>query len=147
MILENRVIRQPSHNGQMDVRNDTPDASLYKRIGGYDVIAAVIDDLFALMRADPRFARFGAGRSLDSRRRAQQLTVDLICSASGGPCYYMGRDMRTSHAGLQITESEWEASIEMSRKALQNHSVGLQEQSEFLGLFEDYRNSIVDRAL
>lgn len=131
----------------MDVRNDTPDASLYKRIGGYDVIAAVIDDLFALMRADPRFARFGAGRSLDSRRRAQQLTVDLICSASGGPCYYMGRDMRTSHAGLQITESEWEASIEMTRKALQNHSVGLQEQSEFLGLFEDYRNSIVDRAL
>ncbi|MFL6351645.1 MAG: group 1 truncated hemoglobin [Bryobacteraceae bacterium] len=130
----------------MDLRNDTPEASLYKRIGGYDVLAAVVDDLFAFMRADSRFARFGVGRSLDSRRRAQQLTVDLICSASGGPCYYMGRDMRTSHAGLQITESEWEASIEMTRKALQNHSVGLQEQSEFLGLFEQYRNSIVDRA-
>jgi hemoglobin len=71
------------------------------------------------MRADSRFARFGAGRGLDSRRRAQQLTVDLICSASGGPCFYMGRDMRASHAGLQITESEWEASIEMTRKALQ----------------------------
>jgi len=37
----------------------------------YDVIAAVIDDLFALMRADSRFERFGAGRSLDSRRRPQ----------------------------------------------------------------------------
>jgi hemoglobin len=130
----------------MDVRNDTPEASLYKRIGGYDVIAAVIDDLFALMRADSRFARFGAGRSLDSRRRAQQLTVDLICSASGGPCYYMGRDMRTSHAGLQITESEWEAVIQMTGKALQNHSVGLQEELAFLGLFEQYRNDIVDRA-
>jgi hemoglobin len=73
--------------------------SLYKRIGGYDAIAAVVDDLFALMRADAQFARFGAGRSLDSRRRAQQLTVDQICSAAGGPCYYMGRDMQTSHAG------------------------------------------------
>jgi hemoglobin len=130
----------------MKVRNDTAEASLYERIGGYDVIAAVIDDLFALMRGDSRFARFGVGRSLDSRRRAQQLTVDLICSASGGPCYYTGRDMRTSHAGLQINESEWEASIEMTRKALKNHSVGLQEQSEFLGLFEQYRNDIVDRA-
>src|SRR4051812_25917353 len=104
----------------MDSRNDTPPASLYKRIGGYDVIAAVIGDLFTFMRADSRFARFSAGRSLDSRQRAQQLTVNLICSASGGPCFYMGRDMRTSHAGLQITESEWDASIEMTRKALQN---------------------------
>jgi hypothetical protein len=40
--------------------------SLYKRLGGYDVIAAVIDDMFTAMRADPAFARFGAGRSLDS---------------------------------------------------------------------------------
>ena len=130
----------------MPVENHTPETSLYKRIGGYDVIAAIIDDLFALMRADARFARFGAGRSLDSRRRAQQLTVDLICWASGGPCYYVGRDMRTSHAGLQITESEWEASLEMTRKALQNHSVGLQEQSEFLALFEQFRKDIVDTA-
>lgn len=109
----------------MKVDDHAPETSLYKRIGGYDVIAAIIDDLFALMRADPRFARFGAGRSVDSRRRAQQLTVDLICSASGGPCYYIGRDMRTSHAGLQITQSEWQASIELTRKALSNHSVGL----------------------
>ena len=130
----------------MNVDNHTSETSLYKRIGGYDVIAGIIDDLFALMRADSRFARFGAGRSLDSRRRAQQLTIDLICSASGGPCYYMGRDMRTSHAGLQITESEWEASLEMTRKALQNHSVGPQEQSEFLALFEQFRKDIVDTA-
>jgi hemoglobin len=130
----------------MSARNDRPEASLYKRIGGYDAIAAVIDDLFALMRADPRFARFGAGRGLDSRPRAQQLTVDLICSASGGPCYYTGRDMRTSHAGLQITESEWEASLEMTRKALQNHSIGLRGQSEFLALFEQHRNDVVETA-
>lgn len=128
----------------MMVDDQTPDTPLYKRIGGYDVIAAIIDDLFALMRADARFARFGAGRSLDSRRRAQQLTVDLICSASGGPCYYMGRDMRTSHAGLQITESEWQASLELTRKALLNRGVGLREQSEFLALFEQYEHQIVE---
>jgi len=48
----------------------------------------------------------------------------------------MGRDMWTSHAGLQITESEWEASIELIRKALQNYSVAPREQVEFLGLVE-----------
>jgi hypothetical protein len=64
--------------------------------------AAIVDDLFALMRAESRFIRFGVGRSIDSRRRAQQLTVDLICSASGGPCYYMGRHLHASHVGLRI---------------------------------------------
>lgn len=54
--------------------------------------------------------------------------------------------MRTSHAGLQITQSEWQASIELTRKALSNHSVGLQEQSEFLDLFEQYKDEIVEPA-
>lgn len=130
----------------MKVDNHTPDTPLYERIGGYDVIAAIIEELFALMRADSRFARFGAGRSVDSRLRAQQLTVDLICSASGGPCYYIGRDMRTSHAGLQITQSEWQATIELTRRALSNHSVGLREHSEFLDLFEQYKGDIVETA-
>jgi hemoglobin len=134
------------HASHMNVDDHTRETPLYTRIGGYDVIAAIIDDMFALMRADGRFARFGAGRSLDSRRRAQQLTIDLICSVSGGPCYYIGRDMRTSHAGLQITQSEWETSIELTRRALLNHSVGLQEQSDFLALLEHYRDDVVDPA-
>ena len=129
------------HNRQVGGRGET---SLYKRIGGYDVISAIVDDLFALMKGDARFARFGVGRSVDSRRRAQQLTVDLICSASGGPCYYMGRDMRAAHAGLRITQDEWEASLDMTRKALHNQCVGVDEQSEFLALFERYRNDIID---
>src|SRR5713101_7960864 len=105
----------------------TAELSLYKRLGGYELIAAIVDDLFALMRADARFGRFAAGRSIDSRRRSQQLTVDLICSLSGGNCYYIGRDMRTSHAGLAITEVEWEAILELTRKALHNQGIGSRE--------------------
>ena len=119
------------------------DLSLYKRLGGYDVIASIIDNLFALMRADARFSRFGAGRSLDSRKRAQQLTVDQICSLSGGPCYYMGRDMKTAHAGLRITEEEWQANIELTKQSLQNQGVAEREQTEFLAIFERYKNEIV----
>src|SRR5512146_706104 len=84
--------------------------SLYQRLGGYDVIAAVIDDLFARLREDPQFARFSV-RSLDSHHRARQLLVDQVCALAGGPCIYIGRDMRTSHAGLGITEDEWDANL------------------------------------
>lgn len=129
---------------RMDLRSDTSELSLYKRLGGYEVIAAIVDDLFALLRADARFGRFATGRGIDSRKRAQQLTVDLICSLSGGPCYYIGRDMKTSHAGLGITESEWEANLELTRAALKKNAVGDREQAECLSLFERYRHDIVD---
>ena len=120
------------------------DAPLYQRIGGYDVIAAVIDDLFGLMREDPRFSRFGAGRSFDSHQRARQLTVELICHLAGGPCFYTGRDMKASHAGLGISEQEWKANLQYKRQALSKRGIGAREQAEFLELFERYRDEIVE---
>ena|SRR5579862_2358820 len=119
-------------------------ACLYKRIGGYDVIAAVIDDMFARLRGDARFARFGMGRSVDSHKRSRQLLLDQICELSGGPSYYTGRDMKTSHAGLRITGEEWHANLEHTRAALQKFGIADPEQSEFLALFERYRREIVE---
>jgi hemoglobin len=118
--------------------------SLYQRLGGYDVIAAVIDDLFRMMQTDARFARFALGRSTDSRKRAQQLFVEQMCALSGGPCHYSGRDMKASHAGLAITVEEWDASIELTRKALQNYGIGGREEAEFLALLEQYKDDIVE---
>jgi hemoglobin len=95
----------------MNARDHLTEVSLYRRLGGYDVIASIIDDMFLLLQADPRFTRFGTGRSMDSLKRARQLIVDQICALSGGPCVYIGRDMKTSHTGLNITNSEWNAQI------------------------------------
>ena len=121
-----------------------PATSLYQRMGGYDVIAAVIDDLFAILHADPGFARFFGGRSADSVIRSRQLLVDQMCALSGGPCQYIGRDMRTSHGGLGITNSEWEANMKASEAALAKNGVGEAERAEFLALFERYRDDIVE---
>jgi len=118
--------------------------SLYHRLGGYDKIAGIIDDLFALLFTDVRLARFATGRSIDSNRRVRQLVLDQVCSLSGGPCYYTGRDMKTSHAGLAITESEWTTSLELTREALHKNGVAGGDLTEFLSLFERYRDDIVE---
>jgi hemoglobin len=133
-----------AYNRRMAVLHEVPEPSLYRRLGGYDAIAAIVDEIFALLRADPRFSRFGAGRSIDSHKRSRQLLVDQICSLSGGPCYYIGRDMKTSHAGLGITESEWTANLELTKQVLESKGVGSREQAEFLSLFERYKNDIVE---
>jgi hemoglobin len=118
--------------------------SLYQRMGGYDVIAAVIDDLFAILHDEPAFARFFGGRSADSVMRSRQLLVDQMCALSGGPCFYIGRDMKTSHTGLGITDDEWEANMQASDAALTKNGVGDAERAEFLALFERYRGDIVE---
>src|SRR5690242_7221985 len=79
--------------------------SLYKRLGGYDALAAVTDDFLQRLVSEPTFARFFGGHSTDSLKKIRQLIVDLLCNATGGPCVYIGRDMKTTHAGLGITNS------------------------------------------
>ena len=119
--------------------------SLYRRIGGYDVIAAVIDDMFTLLHDDSSFARFFAGRSLDSFNRSRQLLVDQMCELTGGPCRYIGRDMKTSHVGLAISNAEWDANMTAADAALAKNGVDDADRAQFLGLFGRYRDEIVER--
>src|SRR5438309_9639335 len=87
--------------------------TLYKRLGGDDAIAAVTDDFVGRLASDPGLSRFFIGHSTDSLKRIRQLVVDQLCFATGGPCVYIGRDTRTSHAGLGITEKDWDASVKL----------------------------------
>ena len=118
--------------------------SLYNRLGGYDVIAALVDNMLELLKQDRRFGRFGTGRNLDSHRRARQLSVDLICHLAGGPSFYMGRDMKISHEGLAITENEWEVSIDYARQALETLGIGTREMNEVVSLLEQFKADIVE---
>lgn len=82
--------------------------SLYVRLGGYDAVAALVDDLLERLLADKKVNGFWRGHSEDSRRKERQLIVDFLCEAAGGPVHYMGRDMRTAHTGLKITAKDWD---------------------------------------
>jgi len=118
--------------------------SLYKRLGGYDVIAAIVDDFLEGLGKDPAFARFGTGRALQSKVRARQLIVDQVCNLSGGPCFYIGRDMQPAHKGLSITDQEWEASGKIMGEVLAKHKIAEKEQQEFGALIEGLRKDIVE---
>ena|SRR5205814_198828 len=120
-----------------------PSSTLYHQLGGYDVIAAFIDETYKMLRNDPRFSRFST-RSIDSQKRARQLLVDQICQLAGGPCLYIGRDMKTAHAGLRITAAEWEISIEYTQQAMKNQGIGEREMTEVIAIFEQYRTDIVE---
>jgi hemoglobin len=79
--------------------------SIYERLGGYDAISAVINDLLDRMAADPQLDRFWPSR--DGVKRERQLSVDFLVASTDGPLYYASRDMKLSHKGMRIDESDW----------------------------------------
>lgn len=121
---------------------DTP--SLYKRLGGYDALAAVTDDFIGRMAADKSLSRFFAGHSKDSLGRIRQLVVDQLCAATGGPCIYIGRDMKKSHEGMGISEADWNTAVGHLVATLDKFKVPDKEKNEVLGAVSSFKNDIVE---
>jgi hemoglobin len=119
--------------------------SLYERLGGYDVIAGFMKDYIARIRADPKFARFSGGRGADKKARDLQLNIDYMCKVAGGSNYYMGRDMKTAHAGLGITQAEWEANARHMSEAPEKYGIGPREKGEVLSLLDHMKREIVEK--
>lgn len=118
--------------------------TLYQRVGRYDGIATIVDAYLKGVRADPQFARF-SGRGTDSLARAKQLFKDQLCALTGGPCVYIGRDMKTAHGGLGITESDWAVSMKYMAAALDRSHVSGAEKEEFLALIDAMKPMFVEK--
>jgi hemoglobin len=121
------------------------EASLYKRIGGYDAIAAVTDDFLGRLAPDPQVGRFFKGHSTDSLKRIRGHSVDFLCVATGGPCTYAGRDMKTSHTGLNITQEDWNITVKSLVATLDKFKVPEKEKTEVLTAVSGLKGDIVGR--
>lgn len=119
--------------------------SLYKRLGGYDAIAAVTDDFIGRLVADPSLAKFFTGHGTDSKQRIRQHVIDFLCSATGGPCIYKGRDMKTTHAGLGITDADWNTAGKHLVATLDKFKVPPKEKDEVLKATEGLKKDIVEK--
>ena len=119
--------------------------TLYKRLGGYDAVAAVADEFIARLAGDPQFKGFFSGHSTDSLKKLRQNVVDQLCAVTGGPCVYVGRDMKASHAGLGITERDWDASVRHLVATLDKFSVPAKEKDEVLALVGTLKKDIVEK--
>ena len=120
-------------------------ASLYARLGGYDAIAAVIDDLLPRLRSDELLSRFWtSSRSVDTNNRERQLAIDFIAAAAGGPTIYLGRDMKMSHKGMGITKADYEAFMRCLSVTLDTFEVPEPERSEVVAFATSLEPEIVE---
>ena len=123
----------------------TKPKSLYHRLGGYDMIAMIVDDFGPKLGKDPKIAPLVAGLSAEHRMRNRQLIVDQICQLTGGPCIYIGRPMAASHQGLGITEDHFKQAGVLMLETLDKFKIGEPERSELMGVIGSLAPDIVEK--
>ncbi|MBI2311518.1 MAG: group 1 truncated hemoglobin [Betaproteobacteria bacterium] len=119
-----------------------PEASLYQRLGGELAIRAVVDDFVANVASD---ARINGQFARTDIPRLKRLLVEQICAGTGGPCTYTGRDMKSAHAGMGVTDAQFGALVEDLVKTLDKFKVPEREKGELLGVLGPMKGDIVTR--
>src|SRR5438067_5066297 len=119
--------------------------SLYSRLGGKKAITAVVDEFVNNVAGDGRINKFFADTAKDPKRLAKFKgnLVDQICMASGGPCKYKGKDMKTAHKGMGISDGDFNALVEDLVKALDANHVSADAKNTLLGALGPMKGDIV----
>lgn len=123
--------------------------SLYDRLGGVYPIAVVVDDFIDRLLVDTTLNANPAIKEARGRVPAAGLkfhVATMVCEATGGPCKYVGRDMKTAHARLNITQKEWDAMVADFRTTLNKFKVPVKEQEELIQIVGSTKKDIVGGA-
>jgi len=117
--------------------------SLYDRLGGKDGITAVIDSFVKNVSADAAIKKHFAKTTGPKLEAFKKNLGDQLCEATGGSCKFAGKDMKAAHAGMKITDKEWDAFVNDLTLALDENKVGEKEKSELFAILAPMKDDIV----
>jgi len=119
--------------------------TLYQRLGGYDVVAAIFDNWAPRVSGDPELSKFLTEIDEEMGKRGRELGLDLLCELTGGPCFYTGRNMKMVHKGLGITDEHWQSTLDYMVETLDEMNIHNDEKTDFIHVFDGLKGYIVDQ--
>lgn len=115
--------------------------TLYERIGGADGIARLVDDAVDAHMRNPKVkTRFENTKDIE---HAKKMSRECFCAGAGGPEAYTGRDMRTTHKGMNISEAEYMAVMDDILGAMTKNKLGADEQKDVLAILYSLKGDIM----
>jgi hemoglobin len=114
--------------------------TLYERLGGGERIAAIIEDSIDRHVVNPVLAPRFHGKDLP---RLKQVGTQFVCAGIGGPEKYEGRDIRSVHSGMNISEQEYLATMEDIVAAMNAHGVGQAEVNEVIAILYSLKGDVL----
>lgn len=118
--------------------------NLYERLGGYEAISALVNNLLPRLIADSELGRFWKNRGDDGIEREKQLLINYLCANSGGPLLYTGRENKATHKGMGITSQDWGIFINHLQDSLTYFQVPDIERNDVLDFIENTKIDIID---
>lgn len=117
------------------------DKLLYERLGSADGISRIVDDVIAAHLVNPVVGpRF---QSVADLEHAKQMAREFFAAGSGGPEAYTGRDMRTAHRGMNISEQEYLAVMDDIMGVLAKHGIDEATQKDVLAILYSLKGEII----
>jgi hemoglobin len=114
--------------------------SLYERLGGTDGITQLASDLVDIHLANPRISPRYANVDITAAKNG---AATFFISGTGGPNVYKGKDMLSTHKGMNIDGGEFLAVLDDALKALDKNNIGQREQEEVLYILYSMKSDIV----
>jgi predicted SnoaL-like aldol condensation-catalyzing enzyme len=129
-VLQEIPVKSAHENGFFE-------ASLYKRMGGYDEICAFVDLAFPRVAAHPKLEKYFIGHAMESKYRQRQLIIDKLSSTLQGPTIYLGRSLESVHRGLNISADEWDIFMQILSTAMDERNIKGKEKQDFTDIFNN----------
>jgi hemoglobin len=119
--------------------------TLWDRLGGTGGVEKILKQVFIQAVEDSKVNLF-RGKKLDDKAQAslRQSLLEFISSVTGGPHPYKGKDMKAAHAGMKITDDEFNALGKIVQDTLRANKIAEADIKEFMGLLETTRKDIVE---
>jgi hemoglobin len=115
--------------------------TLYNRLGGLDGITKLVDDAVDAHFNNPTIkTRF---ENLTNMDHIKQMVVEFFCAGSGGPETYSGRDMLTTHKGLNVSEQEFIALVDDVLFAMDKNNLGDDVKKDVLAILYSLKGDII----
>lgn len=122
----------------------TPSAgdALYQQLGGKAGISKIVDDFLPIVLADARIK--DAFKDADIERLGMLLT-EQFCDLSGGPCKYSGKDMKSAHKDMAITNAHFNALAEDLQMAMEKNNIPSRAQNKLIAKLAPMQRTVVTK--
>ena len=114
--------------------------SLYDSLGGKPTVAEIVDNFIDEIQYDQTILPYFEGSDIDRFRRKLE---EQICAVSNGPCTYTGDTMEQVHAGMAITERDFNRTVDLLINAMNKAGVSHRLQNRLLARLAPMREDML----
>ncbi|MGK7395540.1 MAG: group I truncated hemoglobin [Candidatus Cyclobacteriaceae bacterium M3_2C_046] len=121
--------------------------TLYERLGKVEGITLIVDDVVEAHMNNPLIKDIFMPFKQQPERLAsiRQHTIDFFSAGSGGPVEYKGRDMPTTHKGMNINALQYMCVMEDILNVLEEHEIDEKSKKDVLAILWSLKNVIMNK--